>query len=299
MSSRVHKGWYLFFGVSALLLIVAAGLLQRTPGYMDADYYYAGAIQLGDGKGFTQPFIWNYLDNPQSLPAPLFTYWMPLVSLLAAPGWAIFKSFTAARSLLWIVAALIPPLTIWIGMRLHGNSRLALLGGCFALSPAYYFVYLPTTDAFGLMMVLGSLFLITSGEQDQPSPWLVLGSGILSGLLHLSRADGILWFGAGGLWLMVTAWRRREQQARWLVMLALQLVLFTLGYLAVMAPWYVRNLQIFGWFFPPTGSRSLWLTRYEDRFVYPGSMLNLDHFLTGGIGLWGKAVWAALLANLQ
>ena len=44
---------------------------------MDAEYYYAGGIRLAEGDGFTENFLWNYLDNPVGLPHPAFTYWMP------------------------------------------------------------------------------------------------------------------------------------------------------------------------------------------------------------------------------
>ena len=79
--------WYLFFlaalGLAVYLLVA---VFQHTPGYMDAEYYYAGGLRLAGGDGFTEPFIWNYLDNPPGLPHPSHTYWMPLASLVAYLG---------------------------------------------------------------------------------------------------------------------------------------------------------------------------------------------------------------------
>ena len=50
----------------------------------DAYYYAVGAQQLYKGQGFTEPFVWNYLDPPETVPHPGFSYWMPLASIL---GW--------------------------------------------------------------------------------------------------------------------------------------------------------------------------------------------------------------------
>ncbi len=70
--------------VLALVARIAFALPQQQPGYMDAYYYTVGAQQLAAGRGFTEPFIWNYLDDPSGLPRPSHQYWMPLPSILAA-----------------------------------------------------------------------------------------------------------------------------------------------------------------------------------------------------------------------
>jgi hypothetical protein len=69
-STLSHLSWREYFilfilGLMVALVVVA---LQPVPGYMDADYYYAGGKQLAGGQGFSDPFIWNYLDHPQGLP---------------------------------------------------------------------------------------------------------------------------------------------------------------------------------------------------------------------------------------
>ena len=62
------KRAYLLFYLAGLAVIALAGWLQRAPGYMDADYYYAGGLALLKGGGLSQPFLWNYLDMPAGLP---------------------------------------------------------------------------------------------------------------------------------------------------------------------------------------------------------------------------------------
>ena len=77
---------YLILFLVGLAVPIAVSRYQNLPGYMDADYYFAGGIQLAQGKGFTEPYIWNYLSDPQRLPNPSHTYWMPLASIISALG---------------------------------------------------------------------------------------------------------------------------------------------------------------------------------------------------------------------
>src|SRR5512139_3595080 len=105
----------LFFGLflAGVLITLMAALPQAAPGYMDADYYYAGALRIAAGQGATEPYLWNYLNDPSGLPAPSFAYWMPLVSLIAALGLKLAGAFGwwGARIPFFLLAGLVPPLT--------------------------------------------------------------------------------------------------------------------------------------------------------------------------------------------
>ena len=79
---RNRRTWLLF--LLGALIYSLVSVFQTTPGYMDAEYYAATALQLAGGKGFQEPFIWNYLNQPAGIPAPSHLYWMPLASILAA-----------------------------------------------------------------------------------------------------------------------------------------------------------------------------------------------------------------------
>jgi hypothetical protein len=67
----------------------------------------------------------------------------------------------------------------------------------------------------------------------------------------------------------------------------------------VMMTWYGRNLTLWGSLFPPGGNRSLWLTQYEDIFVYPATLLTPLRWLSSGLGAILAARWQALVGNLQ
>ncbi|MBE0698843.1 MAG: hypothetical protein IH586_18140, partial [Anaerolineaceae bacterium] len=156
------RRFYLFLFLLGLLITTGAAVLEKSPGYMDADYYYAGARRIASGQGASEPYLWNYLNDPAALPAPSFAYWMPLVSLISAvglrllPGWG----FWGARAPLILLAALIPPLTALLSYRLRRRADLARLAGILALFPSFYLAYLPTSDVFALEMVLGALFFL-------------------------------------------------------------------------------------------------------------------------------------------
>ncbi|MDO9130603.1 MAG: hypothetical protein Q7U34_12130, partial [Anaerolineales bacterium] len=65
---------YLLLALFGLIVSGSIAAFQSVPGYMDADYYYAGGLQLAAGRGFTEPYLWNYLDDPASLPHPSHAY---------------------------------------------------------------------------------------------------------------------------------------------------------------------------------------------------------------------------------
>lgn len=274
-----------------LIVSTGAAILETSPGYMDADYYFAGAIRIASGEGSHEPYIWNFLNNPQQLPAPSFTYWMPLTSLVSAAGiWLLPRSaWWGARIPLLLLSGLISPLTALLSWRLTGKYQHARLAGLLALLPGYYLAYFPTTDAFVLEMVLGVLFLWlaapgageTLGMRDslRRLNFQFLGVGVVVGLLHLARADGILWAASG----LLAAWLafRKIPFGKAYHLLGLCGALFV-GYAMVTAGWYARNLGEWGSLFPPGGAHGLWISEYEQTMIFPASLLTPQHWLDSG-----------------
>lgn len=285
----------LFLFLSGLLINSAVAWFQSAPGYMDADYYYAGGLQIAGGRGFYEPYLWHYLDDPASLPHPSHTYWMPLASLLSAAGLSVAPALglTAARAGFILAAACVPLLTAALAMSLTSKKELAFASGLLAVFSGFYLPFLPTTDTFGLYMLGGAGFLVLSQRfTERTSALLALSLGILAGLMHLARADGLLWF---GLFLFVVAWSFRSQPHRMLMPLALGAA----AYLVVMAPWYLRNLSEFGTLMSPGSSRALWLTEYDRLFAYPASQLNFETWRAAGLASAVDArLWSAGV-NLQ
>lgn len=266
-------GWAVAFGVAAF---------QDAPGYMDADYYQAIAVRFVQGHGLSEPFLWNYLDDPQGIPHPAHAYWPPLTTLWAALGMALTgqSTFQAARLGFLLLAGLLPPLTALTGLWLHGRRPLAWAAGLLAVFPLFYVPFLPTTDSFGLVMLVGTLFIWSAGSVH-PRRFLVLG--VLTALMTLARADGLFWLLPAG-WL---AWREPVQ---WRVKAAASLLA---GFLAIMLWWYVRNLLSFGSPLTPHGYRTLLICDYNDLFAYPASGLTVKRWLACGFGnLLRDRLWA-------
>ncbi len=263
----------LLFGLGLGMTLAISSVLQ-VPGYMDAEYYYAGGIELSSGKGFFEPFLWNYLDDPAGLPHPAATYWMPLASLVSALGIFITgkSDYFSTRSFFFIFAGLVPVLTAWLAFKLTHRKVTAWTAGGLAVFSGFYAVYLGLTETFSLYMLLGSVFLVVlvSGIKKI---WKACLLGLLAGLLHLARADGLLWLAIGGIYLLFEG--RIYHRPIQMKMLAGSLAVFMAVYLSVMGFWYIRNLQVFGMLFPPGTNRAMWLVDYDQLYNFPATTFNL------------------------
>lgn len=309
------KPWaFILLFALGLAAAFGVGAFQNSPGYMDADYYMAGGQRLADGFGFQEMILWNYLDDPSGLPHPSNTYWMPLASILAmatmlATG---MHNFYGGRLAFILLAGLLPPATYLLARRFvpdKGNGsgrRTWWVAALLAVFPGFYLPFLATSDTFVLSMLLGAAFLgivkrlwdTYEGEKKhgRAGIWWVL-LGLIAGLLHLARVDGILWVGLAGLAAFLPAQlhaRRLKLNPGWLVRLACVL----LGYLAVMGPWLLRNLALFGEPFSPGGGGMLWLTNYNELFIFPASKLTIGHWLQQGLGAILQARLSAFGQNL-
>jgi hypothetical protein len=296
--------------IIGLIVAILTAIFQPAPGYMDAEYYYAGGIQLVEGQGFNEPFLWNYLDDPSALPHPSHAYWMPLASLLAALGMAItgIHQFSAARLFLIFLTACLPPLTAALTYSFQPKRQTAWLAGLLAIFPGFYLTFLVTTDTFAIYSVLGGLFFISahfasSVHLTTPYPPRLLHAslplmfGLLAGLMHLSRADGVLWLFAALLMAAPMHWMTHRK--RFFLQVVSSVFLCILGYLLIMAPWLMRNLSVFGGLLPAGGGRTLWLTDYDDLFIFPAALLTPARWWASGIGEILRARLWALGSNLQ
>lgn len=289
------KSTYLLLFLAGLALSAGVAAFQASPGYMDADYYYAGGVQLAGGRGFSEPYLWHYLDDPVSLPHPSHTYWMPLASILAAAGLSLAPhlGFFAARLGFILAAACVPPLTSALAYSLTRKPDLSLAAGVLAVFSGFYAAFLPTTDTFGLYMLGGGGFLLLARRfYESKNIGLAAPLGLISGLMHLARADGLLWL---GVFVLAAAFLFRTDLRR----LVMALGLGAIAYLAVMFPWYWRNLTEFGTPMAPGGGRALWLTAYDRLFAYPASQVNFESWRAAGLGAAIEARTWALGVNLQ
>ena len=303
MTSRWKES--IFLTAAALVVLVLAAALQPAPGYMDAEYYYAGGLQLAGGRGFTQPFLWNYLDQPEGLPHPAFTYWMPAASILAAAGMKITgaTTFLAARWPFVLLAAFIPLVTLRLAEKLGASRGTSLFAGWLAVFPGYYLVFTTLTETFVFYMLGGAaFFLILSAETGRLRsgggwPRYAL-FGLVAGGMHAARADGLLWLGMAALVWMAETLRPGHSRIQWRGA-AGNLLALGASYLFIIGAWYGRNVGLYGTLMPPGGSRTLWMTDYDQTFTYSIDTLTPENWLAAGWQAHLSARWNALWMNLK
>ncbi|MCB9110349.1 MAG: hypothetical protein H6634_03790 [Anaerolineales bacterium] len=283
---------YLILFLIALVVQVIVTRFQTIPGYLDADYYYSGGLQLAQGKGFTEPYLWNYLDDPEGIPHPSHGYWLPLASILTALGMWLTgqQTYEAGRIFFILLGALVSPLSAALSFRLFQKNALAWVAGILAIFPVFHLPFMPVPDNYGVFMVAGGMIFLLA---DRPRPWFWMG--LFAGFMSLARSDGLLWLGLIFLYIL---WRVRDEKLSFAILVQNGLLAF-LGFILVMGPWYIRNLEVFGAIMSPAGSRALWITNYDETFMYPASKLTYQHWLASGWGEILKTRWWAFTTNLQ
>ncbi|TET53398.1 MAG: hypothetical protein E3J64_03630 [Anaerolineales bacterium] len=306
MSGRLRRDLCWLFLLSLGVRLAVAVLVQR-PGYMDTAYYAAGAERVGAGSGLSEPYLWHYLDEAAGLPHDAFLYWMPLPSLLAAPLAALWPgSFLALQMPFVALSALLPPVAFWLAWRLAERRRSAWAAGLFTLFSGFFFPYWTLPETFAPFALFGALALClatrrsaeASGPGRRADLAVSMGTGGLIGLAHLTRPDGplllVVILGA----VLLRSRPGADGRSRRLRQAIKEALLILSGYLAVMAPWFARNLAVAGTLLPTAGTKTLWLRSYDDIFCF-GCDLSLGSYLEWG---WGNILQSKLWAlglNLQ
>jgi hypothetical protein len=229
----------------------------------------------------------------------------------------------AARAGFLALGALLPPLTAALSYSLASRRDQAMTAGLLAVFSGFYAPYLPVTDTFGLTMLLGALFWLVAGGGGRMADgaWhmangklpmanchspivnrkskvvnrksLIVNSllpGLLAGLMHLTRADGMLWL----LPAILVVCNERATFDKKIAFYVLRITACLGGYLLVMTPWLARNMLAFGAPLAPGGARALWLTHYDQLFAYPASSLTFASWWNSGLASILEArLWAA------
>jgi hypothetical protein len=299
-SAPIGKRDYLILFALALMVALVIAALQPVPGYMDADYYYAGGKQLASGNGFTDPFLWNYLDSPQALPHPSNSYWNPLASIVAAGGMVLTGriNFLSARIGFILMAVLAPLAVAALAYRISRKRKIALLAGLLTIFSGYYLPFIVTTDNYSLYMLLGAIYFLVLDRLTFPKSLLL---GLLAGAFNLARGDGLLWLPLTLLAVTVLAYRQapagslqtRLRLSAWHGFLAL------LGYLLVMGAWLMRNLAVFGTAMPPGSGYVLWMTSYNQIFSFTPDVYTFQSWLASGLPEALKVRASAVWQNLS
>ncbi len=274
--------WILFLSL-AVQLFWAVQISYPT--YFDAYYYSINGRQLATHSAdqrWMESVIWQYLDDPEGLPTPSHTYWMPLTSLAAAGGHLVAgDGFRAAQLPFVLLTTTLPLLAYAIARRLSPERWAARTAALFTMAGGYYLGQWNQPSTFALFAWVGGgglLALAFALEQERAYKWWV-AAGLLAGLSHLTRADGLLIAAVGIIALFGGAARSPARPSARLIAPSLYIG----GYFLVMGGWFVRMWRVTGTPLSSVGTQTLFLTTYDDTFAY-GRRLTLQNYLDWGMG---------------
>ena len=254
----------------------------------------AAGLSLARGLGTDEFFLWNYLDESAAISAS--RQHVLDAAYLAAGAAGMFlagEGFGQAQILLFILATGFPLLVFFAGMTLTGSFRVSILAGFFSIASGFYSVYWLNTESFLTFAWLGGLIICLSPRLGGGYRWTnALAIGVLCGLAHLTRADGILFLRARRISRAHRTFPERFRRvcgACWTV---------GAGYLLASGIWYARNLAVWGSLFPPGAGKAAWLVEYNDLFNFPSSIITMERFFSSGLSAILNARWAAFQDNL-
>ncbi len=278
----------LLFG---LALIVRLALIAIYPdaAYPDSYYYVEVARSIAGGHGLTVPFVWifaevgNRIPAVPVLPVPSNAHWLPLASFIQVPFILLLGPTGFASALpLALISATAAPLTWKIAKDAGAQPIVGAGAGVLAAIPAAGTVFMGQPENFALLLplVAATLWLVARGLKG--SAWSFALAGLLAGLASLARNDGVLLMGAIGLvwlgdrlrwWLAVRRDRMSGAAAAHgepsapsgspatrrpvSVLAAVGAVAL---FLAVMGPWWLRQLATFGSISPTSSNgAAMWI----------------------------------------
>jgi hypothetical protein len=251
---------------------------------------------------------------------------MPMAGIVSAIGITLtgLPNFWGAKLGFVLIACCLVPFTAYLSFSFTPKRWAALLAGALALCSGFYYAYLPTTETFGIYMILGCFFFLLvmklqkdanlvdlkfySGEKIEKinkivsltsRPWIYLSMGVIVGVMYLTRTDGIIWLGMGLAAIILQGYSRyhnsfrHEKRKRLSLYLWLPLILSCVAFLITISPWILRNLVGFGSIFAPGTGRVVWLTAYDDLYTFPASQLTFERWLSSGVAeILGVRAWA-------
>src|ERR1051325_5449114 len=113
----------------------------------------------------------------------------------------------------------------------------------------------------------------------------------------MTRADGLLLLIVGWAAIVWSLVFNRSDKRMSFGRLMGQGIALTIGYLVVMLPWFVRNLNVIGAPMPLGGTQTIWFKSYDDLFNYP-PLSSPATLFANGIGDFMSSRWLAFTNNL-
>jgi len=277
----------LAFGARMVLI-----LLFPDPAYPDSYYYTEVTRSIAEGRGLNVDFVWIFAEvggaipaNP-TLPIPSNAHWMPLASFVQVPFVTLFGPSPIAGALPFaLIGSLAAPLTWAIARDAGARASVAVGAGILTALPALTLVFMTQPDNFSLFQPLAAAALWFAARGLKGDSRAFALGGLLVGLATLSRNDGVLLgtvFGLAFLWDRWHAWR--SGGGRLPVIPVRAAAAFVVLFLFVMAPWWLRQLEVFGQLSPSTATGRVLYIRSIAEWNSITTPATLDWLLGQGAG---------------
>jgi 4-amino-4-deoxy-L-arabinose transferase-like glycosyltransferase len=292
-----------------VVLVVGVGarvwfaLRIQHPGHGDFSFYYTLGENLATGRGFQIDYIWHYLSNPTTLTHYANDYWMPMTAIIISISMAMWDVSLFAALLPSIGAGVgLVLLTFLLAMLVAGSRRVALWSSAIMVvlpTPFYYSLVTDSTIYYSLFVTLCLFFLVwgmlhaphakdapvsPAAHLAVPAPAPFILAAVWAALAHLTRQDGMLLVPVIGGAIFFSALPRRTM---------VMTVLAAGGaYLLILAPLLSHHLARYGVPFPPGPGKTMFLTSYEDLYVF-SKPLSFQSYLQWG---WSAIIWSKLEA---
>jgi len=260
----------------AIAIRSAAAGLVTFPTNEGSAAYVGVAQNLLEGRGLVSDAIWSYATPPLVLPKPAFELWMPMATFMVAlPMGILGATFGAAQLGSVLLGAAIAPLTWLVAREATGRMTLpagrrtavAVSSGIIAAVIGPFVIAAAVPDSTTPFLILGTASGIVMARQLQRPGWLVgLGLGGLLGLAYLSRQEAA-YLGVCFALLALVALRAAPVGGR-RAFFGRTFLPTAIGGLAVVTPWLLRQLSVFGTLFPGQALENAYLSRNEQIHAY-------------------------------
>ena len=293
----------------ALALAVRAVVFGLHPdaAYPDSYYYVDVARALHAGQGFNIDFIWSFVDVGGRIPAhpvlpiPSNAHWMPLAAVIQLPTmWLLGATPLASAIPFLIVGSLAAPMTWLLARELGCSPRVALLAGIAVAVPGAATIFMSQPDNLALYQPLGTAVLWLTVRGLKGHRWSYALAGLVVGLATLARNDGVILGAVVGLAFVWDRWRAWRSNGSRVPAIPWRYAFACFGlFLIVMAPWYARQLTVFGSLSPSSTSGRILLIATYDQMNSVTSDTSMAAFLGQGIGPLLQSRVLGLVSALQ
>jgi len=297
------------FALFALALAVRAVVFGLHPdaAYPDSYYYVDVARALHAGQGFNIDFIWSFVDVGGRIPAhpvlpiPSNAHWMPLAAVIQLPTmWLLGATPLASAIPFLIVGSLAAPMTWLLARELGCSPRVALLAGIAVAVPGAATIFMSQPDNLALYQPLGTAVLWLTVRGLKGHRWSYALAGLVVGLATLARNDGVILGAVVGLAFVWDRWRAWRSNGSRVPAIPWRYAFACFGlFLIVMAPWYARQLTVFGSLSPSSTSGRILLIATYDQMNSVTSDTSMAAFLGQGIGPLLQSRVLGLVSALQ